>query len=96
MKSCRCSGQSEQSACSTLSTPPSSLSAPPLNETWGYTLATERVCRNSCIVPAAIRKVMGVAAGIFLPGDCQIEFVEGAIQAHCEGAGGKPRDERTD
>ena len=51
----------------------------PLNETRIYTLATKHVCRNSCIVPAAILKVMEVTASIFLPGDCQIEFVEGAI-----------------
>jgi len=51
----------------------------PLNETQIYTLATKHVCRNSCIVPAAILKAMEVAAGIFLPGDCRIEFVEGAI-----------------
>ena len=51
----------------------------PLNETRIYTLATKHVCRNSCIVPAAILKAMEVTAGIFLPGDCQIGFVEGAI-----------------
>jgi len=51
----------------------------PLNETQVYTLATAHVCRNSCIVPAAILKAMEVTAGIFLPGDCHIEFVEGAI-----------------
>jgi len=51
----------------------------PLLETRVYTLATEHVCRNSCIVPAAILKTMEVTAGIFLPGDCQVKFVEGAI-----------------
>ncbi len=51
----------------------------PLNETKIYTLATKYVCRNSCIVPAAILKAMEVAAGIFLPADCSIEFIEGAI-----------------
>lgn len=51
----------------------------PLNETQVYTRATEHVCRNSCIVPAAILKAMEVAAGIFLPGDCHVGFVEGAI-----------------
>lgn len=50
-----------------------------LDETQVYTLAAQHVCRNSCIVPAAILKTMEVAAGIFLPGDCQIEFVEGVI-----------------
>jgi len=42
-----------------------------LDETQVYTLAARHVCRNSCIVPAAILKTMEVAAGIFLPGDCQ-------------------------
>ena len=51
----------------------------PLNETRVYALATKHVCRNSCIVPAAILKAMEVTAGIFQPGDCSIEFIEGAI-----------------
>ena len=51
----------------------------PLNETRVYTLATKHMCRNSCIVPAAILKAMEVTAGIFLPGDCQVEFVEGVV-----------------
>jgi len=42
-------------------------------------LAAKHVCRNSCIVPAAILKAMEVTAGIFLPGDCQIEFVQSTI-----------------
>jgi len=50
-----------------------------LDETQVYRLAVEHVCRNSCIVPAAILKTMEVAAGIFLPGDCQVKFVEGAV-----------------
>jgi len=50
-----------------------------LDETQVYTLAAEHVCRNSCIVPATILKTMEVTAGIFLPGNCQVEFVEGAI-----------------
>jgi hypothetical protein len=50
-----------------------------LNETRVYAVATRHVCRNSCIVPAAILKAMEVAAGIFLPADCHVEFVEGAI-----------------
>jgi hypothetical protein len=50
-----------------------------LDETRVYRLAAEHVCRTSCIVPAAMLKAMEVAAGIFLPGDCSIEFVEGAI-----------------
>jgi hypothetical protein len=51
----------------------------PLAETQVYTLATQHVCRNSCIVPAAILKAMEVAAGLFLPGDARIEFVSDAI-----------------
>jgi len=51
----------------------------PLNETRVYTLAAKHVCRNSCIVPAAILKTIEVTSGIFLPADCQIQFVEGAI-----------------
>lgn len=51
----------------------------PLIETRVYTLATQHMCRNSCIVPAAILKTLEVTAGIFLPGDASIEFVEGAI-----------------
>ena len=51
----------------------------PLAQTRIYTLATQHVCRNSCVVPAAILKAMEVAAGLFLPGDCRIEFVTDAI-----------------
>jgi len=51
----------------------------PLNESAVYVLATKHVCRNSCIVPAAILKAMEVAAGIFLPAECRIEFVEGVV-----------------
>lgn len=51
----------------------------PLNETRVYTLATKHVCRNSCVVPAAILKAMEAAAEIFLPRDCHVEFVEGVI-----------------
>lgn len=51
----------------------------PLIETRVYTLATGHMCRNGCIVPAAILKTLEVTAGIFLPGDATIEFVEGAI-----------------
>ncbi len=51
----------------------------PLNETRVYTCASDHVCRNSCVVPAAILKAMEVAAGIFLPADSHIEFLEGAV-----------------
>jgi hypothetical protein len=50
-----------------------------LTETDVYTLAAQHVCRNSCVVPAAILKAMEVAAGLFLPGDCRIAFVMDAI-----------------
>ena len=50
-----------------------------LDETQVYRLAAEHVCRNSCIVPAAILKTMEVTAGVFLPGNASLEFIEGAI-----------------
>ena len=50
-----------------------------LTQTHVYTLATQHVCRNSCVVPAAILKAMEVAAGLFLPADCRVEFVDDAI-----------------
>jgi hypothetical protein len=40
---------------------------------------TEHVCRSNCIVPTAVLKAMKVAAGIFLPGECQIQLLEGTI-----------------
>lgn len=51
----------------------------PLAKTHIHTLATQHVCRNSCVVPAAILKAMEVAAELFLPGDCRVEFVDDAI-----------------
>jgi hypothetical protein len=51
----------------------------PINESLIYTSASKHVCRNSCIVPAAILKAMEVAGGVFLSGSCQIEFVEGLV-----------------
>jgi hypothetical protein len=51
----------------------------PLIEARVYTLATKHVCRNSCVVPAAMLKALEVAAGIFLPANASIEFVEGAV-----------------
>ena len=53
--------------------------ASPLVETEVYRAAAEHVCRNSCVVPAAILKAMEATAGIFLPADCHIEFVDGVI-----------------
>ncbi|MGC8825990.1 MAG: DUF6951 family protein [Anaerolineae bacterium] len=50
-----------------------------MNETRVYSIAPDYVCRNSCVVPAAILKAMEVAAGIFLPADAHIEFLEDTI-----------------
>lgn len=51
----------------------------PLNETLTYSLAAKHMCRTSCIVPAAILKVTEVAAGIFQPESCAIEFLDDAV-----------------
>ena len=51
----------------------------PLVETTVYQQATQHLCRNSCIVPAAILKALEVEAGIFQPGSCHIEFLEGTL-----------------
>ncbi|MGQ9586725.1 MAG: DUF6951 family protein [Anaerolineae bacterium] len=51
----------------------------PLIETRVYSLATKHMCRNSCIVPAAMLKAVEVAAGVFLPANASVEFVEGAV-----------------
>ena len=51
----------------------------PLNETLTYMLAAKHLCRTSCIVPAAVLKVMEVTAGIFQPESCAIEFVKDAV-----------------
>ena len=41
-----------------------------------YRAADQFVCRNSCIVPAAILKALEVEANIFPPADSQIVFVD--------------------
>jgi hypothetical protein len=51
----------------------------PLNETKTYVTATRHMCRPSCVVPAAVLKAMEATVGIYLPENCAIEFVEGAI-----------------
>ena len=51
----------------------------PLLDTTVYRLASEHVCRNSCVVPAAILKALEVEAGIFQAAESQIEFV-GSVQ----------------
>jgi hypothetical protein len=47
-----------------------------LLETEVYRLANEHVCRNSCVVPAAILKVLEVEANIFPAAESQIIFLE--------------------
>lgn len=47
-----------------------------LLETEVYRLANEYVCRNSCIVPAAILKALEVEANIFPAAESQIVFLE--------------------
>ncbi len=49
-----------------------------LLETEVYRQASEHVCRNSCIVPAAILKTLEVEANIFAAAESQIVFVDGA------------------
>ena len=51
----------------------------PMNETEVYKLATKHLCRNSCIIPAAIFKAIEVTAGLFLPKPASIDFIEGQI-----------------
>jgi hypothetical protein len=43
-------------------------------------LANEHVCRNSCVVPAAVFKALEVEANIFPPAESQIVFVDGVEQ----------------
>jgi hypothetical protein len=50
-----------------------------IHESQIYAAAAKYVCRNSCIVPAAILKAMEVAGGIFPPGSNTIEFTEGGL-----------------
>lgn len=47
-----------------------------LLETDVYRLASRHVCRNSCVVPAAILKALEVEANIFLPAESRIVFLE--------------------
>lgn len=49
----------------------------PLLETAVYRLASEHVCRNSCVIPAAILKALEVEANIFPAAESQIVFVDG-------------------
>ncbi len=45
-----------------------------LLETDVYRLASQHVCRNSCVVPAAILKALEVEANIFPAGEVQMIF----------------------
>lgn len=47
-----------------------------LLDTQVYRTADRFVCRNSCVVPAAILKALEVEANLFLAADSQIEFVD--------------------
>ena len=51
----------------------------PLNKTLTYTLAAKHMCRTSCVVPAAVLKVMEVAGGVFQPESCAIEFLDHTV-----------------
>ena len=48
----------------------------PLNETLTYTLAAKHMCRTSCVVPAAILKMVELAGGVFQAESCAIEFLD--------------------
>ena len=50
----------------------------PLLDTAVYRLANEYMCRNSCVVPAAVFKALEVEANIFPPAESQIVFIGGA------------------
>lgn len=47
-----------------------------LLETEVYQVANQYICRNSCIVPAAILKALEVEANIFPSAESQIIFLE--------------------
>lgn len=47
-----------------------------LLDTQVYKMSSEYVCRNSCVVPAAILKVLEVEANLFLPAESQILFMD--------------------
>ena len=47
-----------------------------LLETQVYRIASEHVCRNSCVVPAAILKALEVEANLFLPAESQFVFLD--------------------
>ena len=47
-----------------------------LLDTKVYRLAAEHLCRNSCVVPAAILKALEVEANIFPAAESQLVFLE--------------------
>lgn len=46
----------------------------PLNETQVYTLATDYLCRPSCLVPATLLEALRVVAGLSAPSESRISF----------------------
>jgi len=48
----------------------------PMNETTVYSLSAKYLCRNSCVVPAAIFKTIEVAGNIFRPAPSTVEFIK--------------------
>ena len=48
----------------------------PLDKTAVCTLSAKHLCRNSCVVPAAVFKAIEVEAGIFRPDSSKIEFIK--------------------
>lgn len=51
----------------------------PMIESTVYKLSSKHLCRNSCVIPAAIFKAIEATAGLFLPASANIEFIEGQI-----------------
>jgi hypothetical protein len=47
-----------------------------LLDTQVYQMANEHVCRNSCVIPAAILKALEVEANIFPAAESQLVFLE--------------------
>ncbi len=47
-----------------------------LLETEVYRLASQYICRNSCVVPSAVLKALEVEANIFPAGEVQMTFLD--------------------
>jgi len=54
-----------------------------LLDTQVYQMASEYVCRNSCVVPAAMLKALEVEANLFLPAESQFLFLDSTHQTDC-------------